>query len=160
MNISLSRRLKVNRTLRKPCVEWTGHCNTISGHGQRWDAEQKKVRGAHVMAWEEANGCRVPSGMLVRHRCDNPSCVEWTHLVLGTHRDNRNDMLERHPERYSPPPRYSGERHPMAKLTDRQVAELREKYTGQRGQRAALAREYGVTKTRVGQLLDRRCRQV
>lgn len=68
-------------------------------------------------------------------------------------------MLERHPERYSPPPRHVGERHPQAKLTDQQVAELRAKYTGQRGQRAALAREYGITKTRVGQLLDRGCRQ-
>jgi hypothetical protein len=111
------------------------------------------------MAWEEAHGQPVPAGMLVRHHCDNPPCIESSHLVIGTHRDNRNDMLERHPERYSPPPRHVGERHPMAKLTDEQVAELRSKYTGERGQRAALAREYGITKTRVGQLLDRGCRQ-
>lgn len=155
MNFSNSRRLKVNL----PCKLWTGHCNTVSGHGQRWDAVLRKVRGAHVMAWEEVNG-PVSPGMLVRHTCDNPPCIEPTHLVIGTHRDNRNDMLERHPERYSPPPRHAGERHPQAKLTDQQVAELRAKYTGQRGQRAALAREYGITKTRVGQLLDRGCRQV
>ena len=39
-----------------------------------------------------------------------------------------------------------GERHPMAKLTDAQVAEIRARYTGAIGQAAAMAAEYGVSK--------------
>lgn len=152
MNISLSRRLKA------PCVLWTGHCNSVSGHGQRWDAVKRKVRGAHVMAWEEANSQPVPVGVLVRHRCDNPPCIEPTHLQLGTHKDNKRDQMVRHPERYNAPPRHAGETHPSAKLSDCEVAELRDEYTGLRGQRAALARKYGISKTQVSNLLERRHR--
>jgi hypothetical protein len=36
--------------------------------------------------------------MVVMHRCDNPSCINLAHLVLGTQLDNVNDMIskERH----------------------------------------------------------------
>lgn len=39
----------------------------------------------------------VPEGLLLRHTCDNPRCVELTHLVPGTSKQNRQDFMERHP---------------------------------------------------------------
>lgn len=134
------------------CTPWDKYI-AKSGHGQRWDPVARKVRGAHVMAWEEANGMSVPPGMLVRHRCDNPPCVEPSHLELGSHLDNRNDLVERHPERVSPPPRYSGEQHPCAKLTQDQVRAMREQYTGARGEITALARRFGVSIAQASKIL-------
>lgn len=50
--------------------------------------------GAHRLTFSLAHGV-IPRGMLVRHRCDNPGCVNPSHLELGTESDNRRDMYKR-----------------------------------------------------------------
>ena len=54
----------------------------------------------HRIAWEIHNCEPIPDGMVVRHTCDNPRCINPEHLVLGTMKDNTDDMLQR--DRYSP----------------------------------------------------------
>jgi hypothetical protein len=43
----------------------------------------------------------IPNNMHVLHRCDVPSCVNPSHLFLGTHSDNMKDMWDK--ERHKPP---------------------------------------------------------
>jgi HNH endonuclease len=47
---------------------------------------------AHRFIWEHENG-KVPEGMKVLHTCDNPLCVNPSHLFLGTMRDNVLDSI-------------------------------------------------------------------
>ena len=67
---------------------WTG-TRFASGYG-RITQNGKRAR-AHRVAFELFVG-PIPSGMHVLHRCDNPPCVNPSHLFIGTHLDNMRDM--------------------------------------------------------------------
>lgn len=70
------------------CVLWTGaigrHPRT-GGYGICWDPIQKRVRRAHVVAWERLNG-PVPKGHELDHTCRNRACVR--HVEPVTHVEN------------------------------------------------------------------------
>lgn len=76
-------------TLEFPCLEWLG-TRTGDQYGQL--TIDGKVVYAHRRAWELEHGLPIPKGMCILHKCDNPPCVEPTHLFLGTRKDNVEDM--------------------------------------------------------------------
>ena len=49
-----------------------------------------KLRLAHRVYYERAKG-PIPDGYVVHHRCENPPCVNPSHLSLGTVADNNRD---------------------------------------------------------------------
>lgn len=70
------------------CWLWEG--NASNGYGKI------KIGGksipAHKVSFEAFVG-EVPVGLLVCHRCDNPSCVNPDHLFVGTDGDNNRDCV-------------------------------------------------------------------
>lgn len=84
---------------------------------------------------------RSPGKLMVCHTCDNPSCVNPSHLFLGTAADNAADMVAKGRHR-SPPQK--GEQNGAAKLSNADVEKVRDRirvgFTNVR-----IAAEFGVT---------------
>jgi hypothetical protein len=81
-----------------------------------------KNEKAHRAAFELANG-PIPRGTghhgtVVRHRCDEPSCVNPDHLELGTQQDNLRDTRARDRQ-------YQGPRHHARKLSGESVRQIK-----------------------------------
>lgn len=96
---------------------------------------------AHRVTWEYVNG-PIPEGMLLCHRCDNPSCVNPDHLFLGCHKNN-------HEDRGAKGRTARGERHGRAKLTVADVLSIRETKPGYQ----AAAERFGIGKTHYHRIL-------
>lgn len=119
------------------CWNWQSH-RTPDGYGVFCNGKHGNVY-AHRMAYILRYG-EIPEGMCVLHKCDNPSCVNWSHLFLGTNRDNVVDML------------WKG-RSRAAKLTPDEVREIRSRAAN--GESCeSLALEYGVTVRHVRSIID------
>lgn len=73
------------------CWIWSA-CKANNGYGKT--VLHGKPLSAHVASYRLFKG-DVPKGMVVMHKCDNPSCVNPEHLVLGTPKDNVDDMLQK-----------------------------------------------------------------
>lgn len=129
------------------CWEWKSTSRLASGYG-RITIDKKQLL-AHRAAWEFAFG-KIPSGMLVRHKCDNPSCCNPFHLELGTDADNYRDMVERGRRALSGA---KGERNCKAKLTKHQVIEIRKLYRAGGESTNTLARKFNVTQALISQIV-------
>jgi hypothetical protein len=129
---------------------------------------------AHRVSYIIHNG-KIPKGLFVLHKCDNPSCVNPKHLFLGTQKDNVADCVtkgrfatgERSPSRVNIASRPRGENHCFrrnpekhakgegvtgAKLTEEQVKYLRT-LPIKWGDVSRLAREYGISQGQMWKVL-------
>ena len=111
----------------------------------------------HRLAYCQHHGITLESikGLVVRHTCDNPPCINPKHLLLGTHADNTRDAIERNRLH-----RWNGERrgegNPKVKLTAQQVEEIRAKYAPWSNGYKALAKEYNVTHRTIMDIIQRK----
>lgn len=76
------------------CWEWRGYKVTRGYGGITY---KKKMLLAHrvVYALIADYPLDFPSEIVIRHRCDNPPCVNFTHLEHGTQLDNMQDLSQR-----------------------------------------------------------------
>lgn len=138
---------KISFDIDTGCWNWTASTRTKFGYGQI--KYKGKMRAAHRVSWEMFYG-EIPDGIFVCHKCDNPKCVNPTHLFLGTNQDNMNDMKSKGRSRGGSP---FGEANHQSKLTEKKVKEIRDLYkTGQYTQKK-LADDFGVERTCIGKIV-------
>ncbi len=102
----------------------------------------------HVIACERAHGPR-PEGMEAAHgSCHVRHCFNGRrHLSWKTHAENEADKRR-------DGTLVTGERHPLAKLTETQVAEIRRRYAAGGVFQHELAREFGVAQSNVSFIIN------
>lgn len=83
---------KVEKRGDDQCWPWTGSKNE-RGYGSMGHCG--RLRKATHISYEIANRSPFPAGMVARHTCDNPSCVNPAHIIPGTLRENAMDMVDR-----------------------------------------------------------------
>lgn len=98
----------------------------------------RKSLAAHRVAWIITNG-PIPIELIVRHKCDNGSCVRPDHLELGTYKENSRDMVLR--GRTNGP---KGERAGNHKLKRNQVSEIKAHLLNGTKSQAQLSRDFTV----------------
>lgn len=87
----------------------------------------------------------IPAGLVVRHKCDNPPCINPDHLELGTDKDNSEDRVKR-----GRTPK--GSKNPGAKLSYDQVVAIRSDSRPYK----RIAADYGVSAATVCMVKQRK----
>jgi hypothetical protein len=116
-----------------------------------------KAELAHRVAYTLTFG-EIPAGVGILHKCDNPSCVNPSHLILGTQKDNSRDCWSKG-RGYIPKtdhPRACGEDSGNAKLTEEKVRWIRYYREKQGYTFAKLAKMYRVTYQNIRSICTRR----
>lgn len=112
--------INVNKRERSQCWDWVGAITkrkygTISLSGMQ--------HLAHRLSYLIHFG-KIPKGLFVLHKCDNPNCVNPFHLEVGTQKKNMQDCVDR--GRHHTAESYNhGEECPWSKLTDAKVIAIR-----------------------------------
>jgi len=96
------------------CWEWTDH-RLAKGYGILKVNDTNKV--AHRISYEIHIG-PITEGMIICHHCDNPPCVNPSHLFMGTHKDNVIDKKSKGRD-------IIGEKNGRSKLTEKDIPVIR-----------------------------------
>ena len=105
---------KVDEPDENGCWNW----NAASSHGGygAFDWEGKIARAPRLAAVDLFGPIR--DGLFVLHHCDNPPCVNPSHLWLGTVADNNQDMAQKGRG-------IRGEHNPAARFNPGDIREMR-----------------------------------
>lgn len=127
------------------CWVWTaatkeGGYGVIRPEGQRSGPTLKAHRASLMLAGVDIEG------LVVRHRCDNPPCVNPSHLETGEQFDNVTDMVRR---------RRVAKGEARSRLSNNDVRSIRRRAAaGERHQDIATA--YGISRPNVSNIVSRK----
>ena len=127
------------------CLIWP--FSVRNGYGQLWVGGT--LRYVHSLVCERFHGPR-PEGMQASHGpCHNRRCFNPRHLSWKSRAENEADKLRDGTH-------IRGEAHGEAKLTEREVRELRWQWETGEWTQQALASEFGVSRSTVQNTLARK----
>jgi hypothetical protein len=138
-------RIKVDFIEENGCFICTSHKR--DKHGYLHVTRNGKHYLLHRYIYEQCFGI-VSSDLVVRHKCDNPTCINPEHLELGTFLDNMNDKIIR--GRVA-----KGEKTGHSKLNESQVRDIRH-LLGRGESLKVISEKYGISKQNICDIKARR----
>ncbi|MCL6324025.1 HNH endonuclease [Pectobacterium polaris] len=117
------------------------------GNADGYLATNRKIDGVlrscylHRLVYCQSQGLTLEdiNGLVVRHKCDNPRCVNPNHLEIGTVRDNNIDCVlrGRHPK-------------PNARIDLETAENIRSEYKTREVTQKQIGEKYGLSRTHIG----------
>lgn len=143
---------KVSKRDSASCWEWQGSRVKETkwrgwGYGVYWHRSTRTTHPAHRISWMIENGVKIPVGKCICHHCDNPPCVNPSHLFLGDNDINATDRQRKQRQA-------RGARHGRAKLTEQQVKDIRANVSRLSGLK--LADLYGMSPSSIADIRHKR----
>lgn len=126
------------------CWEWQGS-KAFYNYGTM--CFEKSLYRTHRVAYETFIG-PIPNGLFVCHHCDNPPCVNPSHLFVGTQTDNIRDKEAKGRGNHT-----SCQEHGSSKLTNRQVIKIIELYASKTMNQRQLANKFNVHQSQISKLI-------
>lgn len=127
------------------CWEWQKGCDEF-GYGHFRDFSNKKQQNTHRISYKTFKG-EIPKGKFVCHQCDNPKCVNPSHLWIGSCKENMQDASNK------------GRTHKGntfgAKLSIEDVLKIRKEYGPGMGYKK-LGKKYSVDWSNIRAIVKRR----
>ena len=123
------------------CWECGSHYTNKGGYPKCWysGTSMRVHRAIFISHFNIAN---LPARWVVRHTCDNRSCINPKHLLIGTNTDNTRDMVERNRQA-------KGSKNGQSRLTEKQVLEIKSNHIDNG---VVLGKKYGVTKCAISDI--------
>lgn len=142
---------KIIQVSESGCMIWTA-ASTQNGYGIAYSGRKTLAgnnlpEGAHRLVFEAENG-HIPEGHHVLHRCDTPSCVNPSHLFLGSQAVNMADMANKGRS-------CIGSRHGRSTMSEETALKIRSEYVPRRTTYCILAERYGLTRSAVAAVVRR-----
>lgn len=128
------------------CWNWIAH-KDVRGYGI---FNHPSTTKAHRVSWIYANG-EIPNGLLVCHKCDNPSCVNPNHMFLGTYKDNNVDKVQKGRQKGA-----RGARNYGAILNEKQVKAIRFLYDSGRFTTYELSDVFQVSRNAISKIVNKK----
>lgn len=144
-------RILNNIQIKNDCWEWQGAKNKF-GYGRlivgsRKDGSRKTMT-AHRYSYLCYNG--EIGDKWVLHKCDNPKCVNPTHLYLG---DRMQNVKDREDRKRNKTPNLKHEYHPNAKLNWGIINKLRKDYEIQKIKICTLSIIYEINRRTISDIV-------
>lgn len=125
----------------RDCWIWPG---SKDGRGYGLMTIGGKHERTHRLAYMAFIGDEIPTGAVVMHDCDNPSCCNPSHLRIGTQQENIQDAISKGRQTIGA----LGEAHSRSKLTRQKVQAIRQ----DKRRCTDIALRYGISKATVSNL--------
>ena len=138
-NLPWNQRYRIDQ--KTGCFNWI----MSTSHGYAQTKINRKTVRAHRVAYEKVNG-PIPEGVVIRHTCDNPICVNPDHLIPGGQLDNIGDMDKRR--------RDNRGRKSAPRLTPDQVRDIRFRLETLEETLISVARNFKMSRMQIRRIRD------
>ncbi len=161
----------IDRRAPDECWPWKGRRHK-RGYGFFDTKTERGLRATRVLIVVVTG--KDPSDKEACHSCDNPPCCNPDHVSTGTHQKNMRDARDRgrvtvlrgpdhylygkHPNMptmsFHPGRDLAGEKHPLSKLKDSQVIEIRNSWSAGGTTKSELSRKFLVSRKLIRMIIE------